>query len=1025
MKSSPMDVFIHRPVVAIVLSLIILLAGFGATRQLPVLQFPQLESASLEVTTIYTGTSAAMVQGFVTEPIERAMASVPGVDYVDSQTTAGVSRVTAWLKLNQDSNDALAESTARLSQIRYELPLGAEDPSISVRRADRPYAVFYLDVVTKELDRAVASDYLSRYVSPLLSSIEGVQRITLEGGRSPAMRIWIDPTALAALNLSAEDVLTALRTNNIIASIGSSENARQRINILANTTLSTVDDFQQLVVHEDNNQLVRLGDIARVVMGEEEGEIDARFSKRDTTYIAVWPLPGANEIDIGDALYKKLEEINKTLPADMQINVGFDGTLYMRDSLQEIFTTLLETIFLVGIVVIAMMGSFRTALVPLVTIPISILGAIAAIYMMGFSLNLLTVLAIVLSVGLVVDDAIVVVENVARYMRQGMSRTQAALTSSRQLLLPIIAMTLTLAAVYAPIGFLTGLTGMLFREFAFTLAVAVLISGVVAVTLSPIMSAYVCDEGGQEGKVTAWVNTQFDYLQSWYVRFLGGVFVWRSQVIFVAIFISLLSIPFYLIAQKELAPVEDQSSITVIIESPPESSLAYTNEQMDLVIDELMKVESAEGVWQILQAAGGFGGLELGPNSEREKSVQEIVPQLYGSLSAIEPLRVFPVLDSALPTAGQFDVELVVQGVDDYNTMRGYVDQLIGAGFASGKFMFVDSDLKVDLSQAELQLDRDQIAELGMTLDDVSRQLAVFMSGNYANRFDANGKAYQVIPMIASEAREVTDQLLHLQIRIPNGELIPLSAVASVKQTVGPRALGKFNQQKSFRIYGGVIPGTTKEEGLSVLEDAAKNILPASYHLDYAGESRQIRKEGNTLVGVLLIALVVVYLVLSVQFNSFRDPLVVLLGSVPLALAGALMLPFLSLTSINIYSQIGLITLVGLVAKNGILIVEFANHLQHEGYSKLEAVTEAAATRLRPILMTTGATVLGHFPLVLVTGPGAEARNSIGIVLVGGMLIGTIFTLVVLPVIYQVLAEDHKKKHIAGNDEEVEQPSLV
>lgn len=1011
-KANVMDIFVQRPVLALVLSAIIILAGIGAARTIPILQFPQMESASLQVSTTYVGASADVVQGFVTEPIERVMSTIPGVDYVDSRTLAGVSTVTAWLKLNENSTDALAEATARLSQIRFELPAGAEDPAVSVTRADSQNALFYLDVFSEQMSRAQVSDYLNRNVNPILSSIDGVQKVALEGGRNPAMRVWIDPVKLASFDLGASDVMAALQANNIIATVGNSENSRQRINLLANTTLRNIEDFEKIVISRNEGALLRLKDIATVEMGEEEGEVDARYTKRSNTFISVWPMPGANEIEVGDAVYAALDKINPTLPADMRIDHGYDGTIYMRNSLKEIFTTLAETVVLVGIVVIALMGSFRTALVPLVTIPISILGAIAAMSLLGFSLNLLTVLAIVLSVGLVVDDAIVVVENVARYMREGMSRTQAALISSRQLLVPIIAMTLTLAAVYAPIGFLSGLTGLLFREFAFTLAVAVLISGVVAITLSPIMSAYVSPEGGKEGRLTVWVNQRFEKLQNVYLKFLDGVFTWRPQVLFAAIFIALLSVPFYLLSQKELAPVEDQSSIMVILESPPESSIDYTVREMDNVVDKLMSLESAQGVWQILRAAGGFSGVNLGETNERHQSVQEILPQLFGELSSVAGVRALPILPSALPTAGQFDVELVVQGPDDYTTMRNYVDQLLGAGFASGKFLFVDSDLKVDLPQMKLKLDRERIADLGMDINTVSQQLSVLMSGNFVNRFDADGKAYRVIPRVKNDARDNAEQILNLRIRTPSGELLPLSAMATLEQEVAPRALGKFNQQKSFRIMGGIIPGFTKEQGLAALEAAAADILPKSYSIDYAGESRQLRQEGNTLIGVLLVALVVVYLVLTVQFNSFRDPLVVLLGSVPLALAGALMLPFISLTSMNIYSQIGLITLVGLIAKNGILIVEFANHLQEQGLDKLNAAKQAATTRLRPVLMTTAATVLGHFPLVLVTGPGAEARNSIGIILVGGMIIGTLFTLVILPVIYQMLAEDrHGHKH--------------
>ena len=1003
--ASVMDIFIKRPVIAIVLSVIISLAGIMAAMKIPVLQFPKIEGASLGISTIYTGASADVVQGFITEPIERVAATVPGVDYVDSTTTASRSSVTAWLKLNEDSTDALAELTARLSQIRFELPEGAQDPVVSVTRTDRPFAVFYLQVDAPGIPRDQLSDFLTRQINPLFNSIEGVQRIGLEGGRNPAMRVWIDPERLAIYNLGAEEVLRALQNNNIIATMGYSENSRQRIDLLADSNLRTVEEFNSLVVREIDGALLRLHDIATIEIAEENGSVNARYNQTDTIYVSVWPLPGANEIDIGDQLYVKLDEVNQSLPDGMQISIAYDGTLYMRNALEEIFTTLLETVVLVGLVVLALMGSFRTAMVPLITIPISILGAIAAMSLMGFSLNLLTVLAIVLSVGLVVDDAIVVVENVARYMRQGMSRTQAALTSSRQLLVPIIAMTLTLAAVYAPIGFLSGLTGVLFKEFAFTLAIAVLISGVVAVTLSPIMSAHVSPRGGQEGWLTRKVNGIFEDIQQAYGRLLVRVFDWRGQIFLVSLVLSLMVVPFYLESKKELAPVEDQSSINVVVQTAPDASLEYNTEHMKEVVDRMLTIEGGKEMWQIVNTGGGFGGLEMIGPDERPLSTQEMLGEVYGRLAGIAGLDILPILPGSLPTAGQFDVEIVVKSADTYDKMKQYADQLVYAAFGSGEFLFADTDLKLDLPQVQLKLDREKIADLGMNVADVSNQLGILLSNNYANRFDANGKAYRVIPIVGKEIRSEPAKVMDLKLRLPSGELVPVSSFATLDYVTGPRKLGTFNQQKAFRIYGGILPGTTKEAALAALEKAAAEILPSSYTIDYAGESRQMRKEGNTLVGVLAVSLLIVYLVLAVQFNSFRDPLVVLLGCVPLALSGALLLPYIELTTVNIYSQIGLITLIGLVAKNGILIVEFANHLQEEGYAKFQAIREAATTRLRPVLMTTAATVLGHFPLVLVTGAGAEARNSIGIILVAGMMIGTLFTLVVLPCFYLWLAK--------------------
>jgi len=1007
-KPSFMDIFVNRPVLAIVLSVLIILAGLNAAQKISVQQYPKIESASLVINTVYTGASADVVKGYVTEPIERVTSTVPGVDYVDSVTTAGFSKVTAWLELNHSTTDALAELTTKLNQIKFELPTGAEDPAIQIVRADSPYAVFYLDVQSQGLPRSEVSDYLIRNVVPSMSDIEGVQKVTLEGGRDPAMRIWLDEDKLAIYDLSASDVFAALQANNTIATLGYSENNRQRIDLMANTSLKSVADFENLIIKEQNGSQLRLGTVANIEIGEAEGMVTARLDSHDSIFLAIWALPGANEINIGDALYAKLPQINDSLPNGMNIEIGYDGTLYMRDSIKEIFTTLAETVLLVGIVIVAMMGSFRTALVPLVTIPISILGAIAVISMMGFSLNLLTILAIVLSVGLVVDDAIVVVENVARHMREGKPRLQAALISSRQLLVPVIAMTLTLAAVYAPIGFLTGLTGFLFREFAFTLAIAVLISGLVAITLSPIMSAYVNPEGGKEGKLTRKVNCYFDKLQNLYSKSLDKLFAWRPQVFFIAIVFALLSAPFYLLSQKELAPVEDQSSIQVVVEAPPESSQAYTSSRMNDTAKVMNETEGAKFTWQIITAAAGFGGVQLAPYEERENSVHDLYFDLFARLGSVNGLSLFPILPASLPTAGQFDIEMVVRANDDPVAMKKYADEIIAKANASGNFLFVNTDLKIDLPQAELEIDRELIADLGLNLQSVNEQLSILMSNNFVNYFNKDGKAYRVIPAVDNGDRYNPENILDMKIRTDSGELIPVSAFASLRTFTSPRVLGSFNQQSSFRILAGVLPHVTKEQGLTAVEEIAAEVLPASYSIDHAGESRQLRKEGNTMVGVLLVSMIVVYFLLTIQFNSFRDPLVVLLGCAPLALAGALMLPFLQLTTINIYSQIGLITLIGLIAKNGILIVEFANHLQLEGKSKLEAVKGAAATRLRPILMTTGATVLGHFPLVLVTGAGAEARNSIGIILVAGMLIGTFFTLIVLPLLYQMLAKDHR-----------------
>ncbi len=1005
-----MDIFVKRPVIAIVVSLIFLLAGGFAVSKIAVIEFPQVESTNLSISTAYPGASPDVVQGFITDPIERVAMTVPGVDFVDSTTTAGLSIVTVWLDLNESSADALAELTARLNQIRFELPEDALDPSISVTRSDQPQALMYLTVNSEGWDRASVTDYMARHVQPLMASIDGVQRSDLEGGRDPAMRVWLDPMRLASLNIGADEVFQALSNNNIIAAIGRTESTSQQINLQTNANLQSVYDFEQLVVRNENGALIRLRDVARIELGEDRGDAVTRVDQNTVIFISIWTVPGSNAIDIADEVYKRLDAINEVLPQGLYINIVFDATVYMRKALKEIVTTLLETVALVGLVVLCLMGSFRTALVPLVTIPISILGAIGAIYAVGFTLNLLTILAIVLSVGLVVDDAIVVVENVARHMREGKSRFDAALISSRELFAPIVAMTLTLATVYVPIGFVSGLSGALFQEFAFTLAIAVLISGLVAVTLSPIMSAYVCADKGKESRSTLFVNALFDKARNAYRRVVTLSLNCRAQVVFIGVFLSILIVPLYLFSAKELAPIEDQGTVFFIIESPPESRVQYTSEYMKDVVKVASELPgiAPKAFWQDLSPSVGFSGQDFVDYSERDFSLQELSGSIYEKMSGITGLRVLPVLPGSLPTAGQFDVELVVQSADSYEDMAKYIGPLVDAAYQSGNFTFVQPDLFLDQNQMRLNLDRDRIADLGLNVRQVSAQLSALISDQEVNRFDAGGKSYRVIPMVEDAARHDPRALLDLQLTAPNGVLVPVRSIATLERVTSPRSLGKFNQQRSFRIFGGIHSGTTSDRALTALETAAREILPSTYTIDYAGASRPLRTEGASLVSVLMISMCLIYFLLAVQFNSFRAPLVVLLGSAPLALTGALVFSFFGLTTINVYSQIGFITLVGLVAKNGILITEFANQLQHRGCTKLQAIIESATVRLRPVLMTTMATAIGHFPLVLVTGAGAEARNSIGVILVTGMITGTLFTLFILPSIYMLFGDTIK-----------------
>ena len=1002
------DVFIKHPVLAIVVNLVIVLVGWRALTTLPVQQYPKLESSSVVITTVYYGASAETVRGFLTTPIERAVSAIGGVDHIESTSRAGVSTVTVRLKLNHNSTAALAEVTARLQQVRSELPAEAEPPAVEVQRADRPYATFYLSFSSKARDVPAITDWLARSLQPQLATLPGVQRVSFEGARQLAMRVWIDPDRLAALGLAPGDVQAALRRNNYLAAVGQTKGNLVQVNLLANTDLRSVDEFSDLIVADRGGAIVRLRDVARVELGAEEAGMVAKYSGDEAVYLGVWPLVGTNEIDVAHRLRAEMERIRPTLPADIDMQLAYDGTVFMEDALTEITKTLSETILIVGLVVFLFMGSVRTALVPLVAMPVSLIGAAIVMYAFGYSLNLLTILAVVLSVGLVVDDAIVVVENVERHVREGKTRIEAALVGARELVGPIIAMTITLAAVYAPIGFQGGLTGSLFLEFAITLAAAVVISGIVAVTLSPMMSSRFVHEHGREGRLTALVNRGFDAVRERYTRLLDGALQMRWGVVAGALLVSVAAWPLYTFSKRELAPVEDQSHIFLFMEASPDASLVATNRASRQVVDAITAFPETKFMWSLTANWGGFGGMVTKNWKERERSTEEMYGEVFGAVSQIPGLRIFPRLDPPLPTPGLYDVELVLQSDAPPEQMLETVGAVVGAGWQSGKFLYVDSDLKIDLPEARVVIDRERVADLGLDLASVGQELGTLLGGGYVNRFNFFDRSYKVIPQIGDEGRSTVAPLLDLKIKTPGGELVPVSTFTRIETSTAPRTLNRFQQRNAVRIYGGVQPGVTKEEGLRVLEEAAAAAPGQGVVIDHAGESRQIRREGAALTVTLAFAVVLIYLVLAAQFQSFRDPLIVLLGSVPLAISGALVFSFLDLTTINIYSQVGLITLVGLIAKNGILIVQFANTLQERGLEKIAALREAASTRLRPVLMTSAATVLGHFPLVLVSGPGSEARNSIGTVLVAGMTIGTVFTLFVVPVFYSLIAAEHR-----------------
>jgi multidrug efflux pump len=1028
---SATDVFVRHPVLALVVNLLLILVGARTIFSLPVQQYPAIDSASIIVTTVYTGASAETVRGFLTTPIERAVSAIGGIDHIESENRAAISKVTIRLELGYDTTKALAEVNARLQQVRSELPAEAEPPIIDIQRADRPYATFYLSFTSKERSLAELTDWLTRNAQPQLGTIQGVQRISNnEGGRPLAMRVWIDPDRLAAVNLAPGDVFAAIQRNNYLAAVGQTKGKLVQVNLIADTDLRSVREFEELIVADRAGAVVRIRDVATVELGAEEADMMAKYNEDPAVYLGVWPLVGANEIQVGNNLLAEMDRMQPTLPPDIGMHLAYDGTMFMRDALAEISWTLIETIAIVGLIVFLFLGSIRTALVPLVAMPVSLIGAAVVMSAFGFSLNLLTILAIVLSVGIVVDDAIVVVENVERHVRMGKSRMKAAMEAARELLGPIVAMTITLAAVYTPIGFQGGMTGALFLEFAITLAAAVLVSGIVAVTLSPIMSAWMVRSHGKEAWLTRQVEHAFAGVRRMYERALAGALSIRWTIVAVAVFLTAAAVPLYQNSRPELAPVEDQSHIFMFLDVAPDATLESVDAASRQVVAKVREMPETKFMWSLVANWGGFGGMVHKNWKEREKSTSEVYPELLGRVMQVPGVTAFPRLDPPLPTSGMHDVELVLQSAAPLEELLEATMAVVDAGWKSGKFVYVDTDLKIDRPEARVIVDREKVADLGMDLASVGRELGALLGGGYVNRFNFYDRSYKVIPQVSQADRATVGPLLDLKIKTPAGDLVPVSSFVRIEATAGPRTLNRFQQRNAVKVFGGVRPGITKAEGLDILENAAREVAGNKIAIDYAGESRQIRHESASLVTTLGFAVLLVYLVLAAQFRSFRDPLIVLIGSVPLAITGALIFPFLewelasgATTTINVYTQVGLITLVGLIAKNGILIVEFANTLQRQGLDKITALREAAATRLRPVLMTTAATVFGHLPLVFVQGPGAAARNSIGIVLVSGMAIGTLFTLFVVPVFYTFLAADHSREVEDAEAEEHPQPA--
>lgn len=1013
------DIFIERPVLATVVSLMIFVLGLRSITSLPIRQYPNTENAVITVTTTYTGADPATIAGFITTPLEASLAQSNGIDYMQSTSTPSTSTIAIYLRLNYDVNKALSEINTRVSAVLNQLPRNAQLPVTTIdvgESLDSMYIAFYSDV----LEPNKINDYILRIVQPKLQTINGVQVAEIIGSRQYAMRIWLDPVKLAALHMTATDVANALDKNNFVSAVGRTDGNLVAINLKANTDLTTVDQFNNLIIRAQNGAIIRIKDVGYVSLGATNYDQSVKFNRLNAIYIGIKLTPTANMLSTLSQVARVFDELHANLPHGLNAKIVYDASDYVDSSIKEVIKSLIEAIVIVTVVVFVFLGSIRSVIVPIVAIPLSLIGAFFMMLLLGYSINLLTLLALVLAIGLVVDDAIIVVENIHRHMEAGLSPIKSALIGARELTNPIIAITVVLIAVYLPIGFMGGLTGALFTEFAFTLAGTVTLSAIVALTLSPMMcSKFLKLENHAREGIVKFIDKQFERLSEKYQGLLNDllnylpVLVAFSAVIFVAIYFL------FIFSQSELAPQEDQGIIITQLIASPNASLSQTQLYSDAVTHVLSTYPEGARIFQ-LDGLGGLNqaliGMGLKPWDDRARTTEEILPELQEKLDNIPGGKIVAFERPPLPGGGKgLPVQFVIQTTEPFNELYKVSQQVMEEARKTGKFIYLDNDLKIDKVQTMLILDRDKISQMGLTMQDVGDALGYAMNQNYINYYDLEGRSYQVIPQLVRKARINATQLLNYYINSSSGQTIPLSTIASLKQKVVPQSLNHFQQLNSATISAMMRPGVSIGDSLHAFQVIAKQILPQGYTVDYAAQSRQYVQEGTALIVTFFFALIIIFLSLAALFESFRDPLAILV-SVPMSICGAMIFICLGVNgaTLNIYTEVGLVTLIGLISKHGILIVQFANDLQAQGKSKRDAIELAAKIRLRPILMTTAAMVFGVIPLILATGAGAVSRFNIGLVIASGISIGTLFTLFVVPAMYMILGSTHVElKNIA------------
>lgn len=1003
------DLFVKRPVLATVISLLILLLGARAAMEMEIRQYPELESTTVTVTTAYPGASSDLIKGFITTPLQQAIAEASGIDYLTSTSTQGKSTIEAKMILNYDANAALAEIQAKVASQRNVLPAEAQDPVITSTTGDST-ALMYIAFYSSELKVPQITDYLTRVVQPKLQALSGVGKARLIG-RQYALRIWLDPDRLAAVDMTPREVRDILLKNNYQAAVGNTKGKYTEISMTSDTDIGDPEQFKNIVVKETDGSLIHLSDIARVELGSESYDQLALYKGNPATYVAIEMSPGANPLTVAGLVKKTLPDIRQQLPSGLDLRLAYDASEFIEDSIKEVIKTLGEALGIVLIIVFVTLGSFRAAVVPSVAVPLSLVGGAFVMLMLGFSLNLLTLLSMVLAIGLVVDDAIIIVENIHRHIEAGESKFDAAINGAREMATPIIAMTTTLVAVYAPIGFMGGLVGSLFTEFAFTLAGTVVISGIVALTLSPMLSGKVLKPHGNPGWFESKVENTFNAISNGYKRALDSLMQTISVVVVFAI-VVLGSIYFMVnFSKNELAPTEDQGILFYQGQGPQTSTLDYLREGGDEIQRRMETVPGYEEDFQIIGLTGPnavFGGFKMAPWSQRDISQFEVQPKLQNELKNVTGLQTAVFPRPSLPgSGGGLPFQFVLTTGDSYEALNEVADKLLGKAMQSGNFMFLQKSIDFDKPVTRIHVDRDRVADLGLSMQEVGQALSSMLGGGYINRFSMEGRSYQVIPQVDQAYRMDAQALNNYYIRASNGELVSLGSMISFERGVEPSQRTQFNQLNSLTLQGVPTPGVAAGDAMAYMEKTAAEVMPQGFTYDYTGQTRQLATQGNALVVTFFLSLLVIYLVLAAQFESWRDPLIILV-SVPMSVAGAMAFIMLGFASMNIYTQVGLITLIGVVSKNGILIVEFANQLQlQRGLTKREAVIEAAAIRLRPIIMTSLALIVAMVPLLIAIGPGAESRFAIGLTIAAGLGIGTLFTLFVLPAFYILLGRQH------------------